>query len=61
VLEDLRRGRPFGHEGEFEVSDNLVDNFMIFYERDDLYLTSTRGTQQRINFIHLTNHLRRAL
>ncbi len=20
---------------EFEVSDNIVDNFMIFYERDD--------------------------
>jgi len=28
-------GRPFSHEGEFEVSDNLVDNFVIFYERDD--------------------------
>ena len=27
--------RPFSHEGEFEVSDNLVDNFMIFYESDD--------------------------
>jgi len=38
VLEDLRRGRPFSHEGEFEVSDNLVDDFMIFYESDDLHL-----------------------
>jgi len=28
-------GRPFSHEGEFKVSDNLVDNFMIFYERDN--------------------------
>jgi len=35
LLDNLRRGRPFSHEGEFEVSDNLVDNFMIFYEGDD--------------------------
>jgi hypothetical protein len=28
----LRR-RPFSHEDEFEMSDNPVDNFMIFYER----------------------------
>jgi hypothetical protein len=33
--DDLRRGRPVSHEGEFEVSDNFVENFMIFYERDD--------------------------
>jgi hypothetical protein len=32
-LLDNMRGRPFSHEDEFKVSDNLVDNFMIFYER----------------------------
>jgi len=35
LLDTVRRGRPFSHKGEFEVSDNLVDNFMVFYERDD--------------------------
>jgi hypothetical protein len=35
LLDNLRRGRPFSHESEFEVSDNLVDNFIMFYERDD--------------------------
>jgi hypothetical protein len=28
------------------VSDNLVDNFMIFYERDDWHLASTWGAGQ---------------
>jgi len=51
-LDTLRRGRPFGHDGEFEVIDNLVDYFMIFYERDDCHLASTGGAQQRINFTH---------
>ena len=41
LLDTLRR-RSFGHEGELEVSDNLVDNFMIFYESDDLHLTSIK-------------------
>jgi len=44
-LDTLRRGRPFGHEGELEVSDNLVDNIMVFYERDDGHLASTGGAQ----------------
>jgi len=35
LLDNLRRRRPFSHEGKFEVSDNFVDNFMIFYESDD--------------------------
>jgi len=38
--DNLRRGRPFGHEGQFKVIDNLVDNFMIFYERDNKHLAS---------------------
>jgi hypothetical protein len=57
-LLDIKRQRwPFGHEGELEVSDNLIDNFMIFNERDDLHLASTGRAKQRINFIHLANHL----
>jgi hypothetical protein len=35
LLNILGWRRPFGHEGKLEVSDNLVDNFMIFYESDD--------------------------
>jgi len=35
LLDTLRRRRPFSHEGKFEVIDNFVDNFMIFYESDD--------------------------
>ena len=28
MLDTLRRGMPFGHEGKLEVSDNPVDNFV---------------------------------
>jgi hypothetical protein len=30
MLHNLRRRRAFGHESEFEVSDNFVDDFMVF-------------------------------
>jgi hypothetical protein len=35
LLDNLRWRRPLSHEGEFEVIDNFVDNFMIFYESDN--------------------------
>jgi len=34
-MDNLRRGKPFSHEGESKVIDNFVDNFMICYESDD--------------------------
>ena len=40
LLDDLRGRRPFGHEDKLEVSDNLVDNFVIFDKGDLLSSTS---------------------
>jgi hypothetical protein len=48
-------------KAKLEVDDNLVDNFMVFNERDDLHLASTGGAKQRVHFIEFSYHLCPAL
>ncbi len=57
LQDNLRRRRPFGHEGKLEVSDNLVDNFVIFDKGDHFHLSAALRTQQRVNFIDFFYHL----
>jgi hypothetical protein len=43
------------------MTDDPVDNLMVFDERYDPHPAATGRTQQRINFIDLSYHLRPAL
>ena len=52
-----RRRRAFGLECQLEMMDDPVDNLMVFDERDDPHPADAGWTQQRINFIHLADHL----
>jgi hypothetical protein len=45
---------------KLQVINDLIHDFMLFNERDDLHLTSTGRAQQRAHFIYLTDHLRPA-
>ncbi len=56
LSDTLRRGWPFGHEAKLEVGDNPIDDFMVFYERDDLHMTSPGRAEQRVHFVNLTGH-----
>jgi len=40
VLEDLRRGRPFGHEAELKMFDDFIDGIMVFNKGYDAHLAS---------------------
>ena len=57
LLDNLRRGRPFGHEDKLEVSDDLVDDFMIFDKGDHFHLSAALRAEQWINFKNLSYHL----
>jgi len=45
-------------KGEFEVADNLVNDFMIIDKGDDVHLPTALWTQQGVNFIYFFYHLR---
>jgi hypothetical protein len=53
----MRRRRPLRYEGKLQVINDLINDFMVFNERDDLHLTSTGRAQQRVHFIYLADHL----
>jgi hypothetical protein len=44
----MRRRRPLRYEGKLQVINDLINDFMVFNERDDLHLTSTGRAQQRV-------------
>jgi hypothetical protein len=53
----MRRGRSICHEHELEVVDDAIDHGEICKEGNDAHLTPTLGTEERVDFIDLTNHL----
>ena len=58
LLDDLRGRRPFGMESELEVSDDLIDDFMILDKGDNPHPTPTLRTGKRVYLINFFYHLR---
>jgi len=56
-LNDLRRRRAFSLECQLEMGYDLIDNLVIIYKRYDGHFASTGGAQQRVDFIHLADHV----
>ena len=61
LLDDLRGRRSFGMESELEVSDDLIDDFMILDKGDHFHLSAALRTDQRIDFKDFPYHLSPAL
>jgi hypothetical protein len=57
LLNDLRRRRAFSLECQLEMGYDLIDNLVIIYKRYDGHFASTGGAQQRVDFIHLADHV----
>ena len=57
LLDDLRGRRPFGMESELEVSDDLIDDFMILDKGDHFHLSAALRADQWVNFKNLPYHL----
>jgi len=53
----LRRGRPFGMKSELEVSDDLINDFMILDKGDNPHPIPTLGTDKRVYLINFFYHL----
>jgi hypothetical protein len=56
LLDTLRMG-TFGHEGELEVSDDLINDFVILDKGDHFHLSPALRAEERIHFIDFFYHL----
>jgi len=52
----MMRRRPFGFEGQFEMTDDPVDGLRLLDKRDDSHPAATRRTDQWIHLINLADH-----
>ncbi len=57
LLDDLRGRWSFGMKSEFEVSDDLINDFMILDKRDNPHPTPTLRTDKRAYLINFSDHL----
>ena len=61
LAENTRRWRLLGAKRQLEVVDDPVHSLIIGDEGDDLHRPSALGTDYRVDFINLANHLGPAL
>lgn len=57
LINDVWRRRLLCNKGELEVVDDPVHHGIVGDEGDDAHLAATSGTEQRIDFKDLPNHL----
>jgi hypothetical protein len=53
----MRRGRLIGNECQLQVVDDSVHHGGVGEESDDAHLSAALRAEERVNFIHLTDHL----
>jgi len=61
LIGEARWRRLRCHEGQFEVIDDPVHYGLVGKEGDDLHRAPALGTEHRVNFINLADHLGPAL
>ena len=60
LLDDLRGRGPFGMKSELEVSDDLINDFMILDKGDNPHPTPTLRADKGVYLINFFYHLRPA-
>jgi hypothetical protein len=60
LLDELRGRWSFGMKSELEVSDDLINDFMILDKGDNPHPTPTLRTGKRVYLINFFYHLRPA-
>jgi len=61
LLEGLGGRRLLGDERQLQVTDDPVDDRVLRKESDDLHPPAAAGTNERVDFINLPDHLGPAL
>ena len=57
----IGRGRPLGDKGQLEIGDGSVDHGIGSEKGDGFHRRTALGAEERVNFIHLADHLGPAL
>jgi len=57
LLEISGRRRTFSFKGQFEGSDDAVDDIRFYDKRDNSHLTFTGRTTKKIHLVDLADHL----
>jgi len=61
LIGELRRGRFVGDESQLEVIDDPVHHGIVGEESNDLHRAPALRAEERVDLIHLTDHLCPAL
>ncbi len=61
LIDQVRRGRSLCHKGQLEMLDDSVHHGIVGEEGNDAHLALALGTEERVDFVDLADHLGPAL